>query len=240
MKRILLMVLRNLFMVPWMWCRLCYHAKYPDKYTLEEHFLMLHEIVRRANKGGNITIKSYGEENLPKEDGFVMFPNHQGMYDVLAITAACQRTYSVVAKKEIKDIPFLKQVFSCIHAYYIDREDLRQSMQVIGEVANEVKAGKNFIIFPEGTRSKMGNKLLDFKGGTFKCAVKAGKPIVPVALVNSFVPFDSHSIKEIIVEVHFLKPLYPEEYRSMKTSEIAQWAKSEIEKTIANSEAALW
>ena len=38
MKRILLMVLRNLLLVPWMWCRLCYHAAHPDKYSLEEHF----------------------------------------------------------------------------------------------------------------------------------------------------------------------------------------------------------
>ena len=45
MKRILLMVLRNLLLVPWMWCRLCYHAAHPDKYSLEEHFKMLRFIV---------------------------------------------------------------------------------------------------------------------------------------------------------------------------------------------------
>ena len=54
------MVLRNLLLVPWMWCRLCYHAAHPDKYSLEEHFKMLRFIVQRANKGGNVIVESYG------------------------------------------------------------------------------------------------------------------------------------------------------------------------------------
>ena len=40
----------------------------------------------------------------------MFFPNHQGMYDVLAILDACPYPFSVVAKKEVKDVPFLKQV----------------------------------------------------------------------------------------------------------------------------------
>ena len=90
------MVLRNLLLVPWMWCRLCYHAAHPDKYSLEEHFKMLRFVVQRANKGGNVIVESYGAENLPEQDGFVMYPNHQGLYDVLAIAGACSRTFTVV------------------------------------------------------------------------------------------------------------------------------------------------
>ena len=71
------MVLRNLLLVPWMWCRLCYHAAHPDKYSLEEHFKMLRFVVQRANKGGNVIVESYGAENLPEQDGFVMYPNHR-------------------------------------------------------------------------------------------------------------------------------------------------------------------
>ncbi len=147
MKRILLMVLRNLLLVPWMWCRLCYHAAHPDKYSLEEHFQMLRFIVQRANKGGNVIVESYGAENLPEQDGFVMYPNHQGLYDVLAIAGACSRTFTVVAKKEVEHIPFLKQVFACIHALFMDRENLRQSMQVINEAADAVKEAKTSFCF---------------------------------------------------------------------------------------------
>ena len=55
---------------------------------------------------------------------------------------ACPRPFSVVAKKEVANVPFLKQVFACMKAYMIDREDVRQSLQVIINVSNDVKAGK--------------------------------------------------------------------------------------------------
>ena len=53
----------------------------------------------------------------------------------------------------------------------------------------------------------MGNKLLEFKGGSFKAATKAKCPIIPIALIDSFKPFDTNSIAPVTVQVHFLEPL---------------------------------
>lgn len=142
MKRILLMVFRNILLVPIFWIKLCYHASHVDKYTEEEHFKLLKFIDHRANKGGNVTIDAHGLENIPKEGGCILFPNHQGMYDTLAIMEVCPRPFSVVAKKELANIQFLKQVFACVKAYAIDREDVRQGLKVIMNVADDVKNGK--------------------------------------------------------------------------------------------------
>lgn len=117
-------------------------------------------------------------------------------------------------------------------AYMIDRDDVRQAMQVIIDVAKEVKNGRNYLIFAEGTRSRNGNKVQPFKGGSFKAATKARCPIVPVALIDSFVPFDSSTTKPVTVQVHFLKPLYFDEYKDMKTTEIAGQVKDAIQQTI--------
>ena len=116
MKRILLMIFRNILLVPYAWCKLCYHAAHTEKYTDEEQYALLKYITLRANRGGNVKIASSGVENLPKENGFMFFPNHQGLYDVLAIIEACPRPFAVVAKKEIANIQFLKQVFACMKA----------------------------------------------------------------------------------------------------------------------------
>ena len=232
MKRIILMVLRNLLYVPFGWFRLCYYASHVDQYTEEQRYAMLKDIDRRANKGGRITIDAHGVENIPETDGFMFYPNHQGLYDVLAIVEACPRPFSVVMKKELQEIPFLKQVFACMKAYAIDREDIKQSMGVIVQVTKEVKAGRNFLIFAEGTRSKKGNRLLDFKGGSFKAATKAKCSIVPVALIDSYKSFDTNSIKPLTVQVHFLEPITYEEYKDMKTTEIAAEVKHRIEDTI--------
>ena len=235
MKRIVMMVLRNLIFVPYGWIKLCYYARHVDKYTEEERYRLLKYIDSKANKGGSVHIEAHGVENIPKENGFMFFPNHQGLYDVLAIIDACPVPFSVVAKKEIGNIPFLKQVFACMKAYLIDRDDVRQAMQVILDVTKEVQSGRNYLIFAEGTRSKEGNKPGNFKGGSFKSATKAKCPIIPVALIDAFKPFDTNSIKPVNVQVHFLKPIPYEEYKDMKTTEIAAEVKRRIEETIATS-----
>ena len=236
MKRILFMVLRNLIFVPYGWFKLCYYARHVEKYTEEERYALLKYIDRRANWGGRITIDAHGVENIPEKDGFVFYPNHQGLYDVLAIMEPCPRPFSVVMKKEVAKVPFLKQVFACMKAIALDREDVRQAMRVMLEVAEEVKKGRAYLIFPEGTRSKMGNRLLDFKGGSFKCAMKAKCPIVPVALIDSYKSFDTNSIEKLTVQVHYLKPLMYEEYKDMKSTEIAALVKKRIEDTIEQYE----
>ena len=226
------MVLRNLFFVPYGWFKLCWYASHVDRYTEEERYKMLQYVDHKAIHGGNLVIDAHGVENIPKENGFMFFPNHQGLFDVLAIIRACPVPFSVVAKKEVGEIPFLKQVFACMKAFIIDREDLKQSMQVIVNVIREVKAGRNYLIFPEGTRSKNGNHPGPFKGGSFKTATKTKCPIVPVALIDSYKAFDTGSTERITVQVHILPPMYYEEYKDMHTTELAEEVKRRIEKVI--------
>ena len=235
MKRILLMVFKNIIFVPYAWIKLCWYAAHVDRYTEEERYKLLKYIDRHAIWGGNLSIEAHGTENIPKENGFMLFPNHQGLFDVLAILQACPVPFSVVAKKEVAEVPFLKQVFACMKAFIIDREDIRQSMQVIVNVVKEVKAGRNYLIFAEGTRSKQGNKPQEFKGGSFKAATKSKCPIVPVALIDSYKAFDTGSIEKLTVQVHFLSPMYYDEYKDMKTTEIASEVKRRIEKTISEN-----
>ena len=232
MKRILLMVLRNIIFVPYWFCQLLWYAAHTDSIPEEKKLALLKKIVVHANAGGNVTVKAYGTEHIPRDGSFMFYPNHQGLYDVLAIIDTCPRLFSVVVKKELKDIFFLKQVFQIIGAYALDREDVRQSMKVIQQVSQDVAAGRNFLIFPEGTRSRMGNQLLPFKGGTFKSAVRAKCPIVPCALIDSYKPFDEKSIAPVTVKLIYLPPICYEEYKQLKTPEIADIVKTKIEEAI--------
>ena len=154
--------------------------------TMSEAYACVKKVTIAANRAGKVKIESRGLENIPAEDGFIFFPNHQGMYDVLAFLESCPVPFAFVIKKEARNVILLKQVVDALGSISIDREDIRQSMKVIRQVAEEVRGGKNFLIFAEGTRSRAGNKLLDFKGGSFKSAVKAQCPIVPCALVDAF------------------------------------------------------
>ena len=227
-----MMVLRNIFLVPIMWFKLCYYAAHVEKYTEEQRYEMLRFIDHRAVKGGNVRIDVYGAENIPKENGFMFFPNHQGLFDVLLICDTHKNPTSFVIRNDLANVPLLKQTIKALDAKAIDRGDPRQGMQIIKEMTEGIKQGRNYIIFPEGTRSKNGNVPGNFKGGSFKSAYKAKAPIVPVALIDSFKPFDIKDTKTVKVQIHYLKPLYYEDYKDMKTTEIAELVKSMIVKTI--------
>lgn len=231
MRRMLLMVLRNILFAPIWFIKICIYGK-SDKYSEEQRYELLKHITINANKGGRVKIESYGIENIPEKNGFIMYPNHQGLFDALSFLESCPKPFTVIMKKEVKNIPFLKQVFIALKAKSIDREDIRQSMQVILEVAKEVQEGRNYLIFAEGTRSKEGNKVQDFKGGSFKSATKAKCPILPVAIIDAYKPFDINSIEKVTVQIHYLKPLYYDEYKDLKTTEIAKIVKQKIQDTI--------
>lgn len=235
MKRILLMVLYNFPFVPWWWYQLCSYARHTDNMPEDKKYALLKKITLHANKGGRVRIKVYGKKNIPSQKGFIFFPNHQGLFDVLSIIEACDVPFSVVAKIEVKDILFLKQVFAILKAKFMDRDDVRQSLKIIQDVTEEVKGGKNYLIFPEGTRSKKGNEVGEFKAGSFKSAINAKCPIVPVAMLNSYQAFDTNSIHPVTVEVHFLRPIPYEEYQGMKSKEIAALVREQIIETIENS-----
>ena len=51
-------------------------------------------------------------------------------------------------------------------------------------------------------------------------------------MIDSFKPFDTNTISPVTVQVHFLKPLYYEDYKDMKTTEIAALVKERVQNTI--------
>ena len=66
----------------------------------------VYDVLDMIDKAGKIKVQVIGAENIPKEDGFMFFPNHQGLYDVLAILESCERPFAFVIKK----VPFEKTI----------------------------------------------------------------------------------------------------------------------------------
>ena len=232
MLRILLMVFQNFWRVPGAWFKLCHYAKNTEKYPEITKWKHIQYIMKMAVNSGNLQFECHGLENIPKEDGFLLYGNHQGLFDIVAIAATCPNPLAAVMKKELKGVPFVEQIRLCTNSFLMDREDLRQSMTVINNVIKEVKAGRNYLIFPEGTRSRKGNELLEFHNGSFKCALKTKAPVLPVAFINSFKVMDEEGCKPVNVQIHYLKPIYFEEYEGMSTVELASLVRSRIEEVV--------
>ena len=232
MNRIVTMVLKNIHIAPGAFVKLCRYAANPEKYEEMEMWNHIHYIMNRAVIGGNVDLKVTGLENLPEKDGFMLYGNHQGMFDVVAIAGTWERPLAAVLKKELENVPLLKQIRLCTKSFCMDREDVRQSLEVIQNVTREVQNGRNYLIFPEGTRSKKGNVMGEFHGGSFRCAVKAKCPIVPVALIDSYKVLDQKGSTPVSVQLHYLKPIAYEEFAGMKATEVAAMVKERIQAVI--------
>ena len=234
MNRIVTMVSRNLFKVPGLWVKLCRYAKNaPDHPEQEqERYDHIRHILTLGVTSGNIHMEVTGLENLPEEDGFLIYANHQGLFDCVALVYSCPRPLAAVCKKELKGIPFVQQVIDCTKSFLMDRDDARQSLGVIQEVTKEVAGGRNYVIFPEGTRSREGNKVQEFHAGSFRAAIKAKKPVVPVAVIDTHKVFDAKGSGPVHAQLHYLPPIMPEEFEGMKAQELCDMVKARIEEVV--------
>lgn len=232
MNRLALMVVKNIGKVPGAYGKLCRYARSPQKYSRQEMWEHIGYVMDLAIKAGNVDLQVFGKENLPDQGGFMLYGNHQGLFDVMAIAASCPIPLGAVYKKELKDVPLLKQIYACTDSYAMDREDVRQSLTVIQAVTRQVQGGRSYLIFPEGTRNRKGNQMLDFHPGSFRCALKAKCPVVPVAFIDSFRVLDQKGSAPVTVQLHYLEPIPYEQYKDMKTTELAELVKSKIQKVI--------
>lgn len=234
MLRFLYVILLNLFRAPFMITRMRYKADHPEKYSKEQRYELNRQAIRIMCHTGKIRTVCYGKENLPEDGGYIMYPNHQGKFDALAILLCHELPCSIVMDiKKSKSI-LVREFIDLLEGKRLDKTDVRQAMTIIREVANEVKEGNRYILFPEGGYEfNNKNRVADFKPGSFKSATMSKAPIVSVALIDSFQVFNSLNVKPVTAQVHFLKPISYEEYRGMKTQEIARLVKTRIEEEIA-------
>ena len=234
MNRFALILLRNFWQLPGAYWKLRRYAKNPDRYPEEERWQHVQYVLNLVITSGNVELKVSGKEYIPTSGGFMLYGNHQGMFDVVALAATCDTPLGAVYKKELSNVPFLKHILASTKSFAMNREDVRQSLTVIQAVTKEVLAGRNYLIFPEGTRSLTGNQMGEFHGGSFRCALKAKCPIIPFAFIDSFKVLDQKGSDPVTVQLHYLEPIPYEEYKDLKTVELADLVKARIQKAIEN------
>lgn len=226
-------IFMNLFRAPYVIPKMRYQAKHPEKYSDQMRYNLVRYIIKLIKRTGRIHTKCYGEENLPKEGGYIMYPNHQGKYDALGIMITHKAPCTFVMDKLKSYTIVVNEIVNLVQGKRLDRTDVRQALPVMNEVSEEVKHGRKYIIFPEGDYTfNNQNHITTFKAGSFKCAMKAKAPIVPVALIDSYKVFNSFTLGKVTTQVHYLKPLLYEEYRHLKTIEVAKLVQERITEVV--------
>lgn len=207
--------------------RLSYVASH-DSFSEKQRYDEAVKTINRLKKRGRISTVVSGEDNLPENGGYIMYSNHQGKYDALGIIYGHIKPMLVLMEYKKSKVILTSQFIDAIGGKRIKTDDPRQQISVLNEIANEVKEGKRYLIFPEGGYGKNHNHLQKFQAGCFRCAIKAKCPIVPICLIDSWKPFGRNSLKAVTTYVHFLKPIEYMEYCNMRAAEIGELVRSRI------------
>ncbi len=226
------MIARNLYKFPGLIGKMR-KLTFLGNYSEEERYRYLQRVIEMMQRTGYTNTESYGEENLPKEGGYTMYSNHQGKYDAFGIVSKHKKPCTVVMDKAKSYAIFINEVIDMIKGKRLDKEDVKQGLTIINEVAEEVKRGRRYIIFPEGGYDKeKKNSLTEFKPGCFKISLKSKTPIVPVTLIDSYKAWNTSSLKAVTTKIYFLKPIPYEEFKGMKTQQIADMVRERIQEKI--------
>jgi 1-acyl-sn-glycerol-3-phosphate acyltransferase len=110
--------------------------------------------------------------------------NHTSNVEPPLLFAALRRLtprLHILYKAELRKLPILNLGFDLVGFIPIDRGNREQTTRAVNLAVARLNAGGSFFVFPEGTRSRTG-ELLPFRKGAFVMAIRAGVPIVPVAI----------------------------------------------------------
>ncbi len=119
-------------------------------------------------------IRTGGQENIPRQDGFILAMNHISNYDPPLVGSWMSRELYFFAKKELFQNRFFGAVIRQTNALPVNRQGVDR--QAIRQAVNAIKRGFGLTMFPEGTRSRT-DKFLNPKPGIGMIAARAGCPI---------------------------------------------------------------
>jgi len=148
---------------------------------LEKKRLRL-EYAQTLLKKLKISVEVKNAEKLVDGKQYLVVSNHRGIIDPLILEMALEKSDIFglwISKKELYNSPFFGVFVRNAGAILLDREK-SQMGGFFKDIKTEVKKGNSIFIFPEGTRNKSEESLIEFKEGFRIIALKNRLPILPV------------------------------------------------------------
>lgn len=158
-------------------------------------------------------------QNLDKP--IVFYSNHQSFVDILVYYIIFEKIkHSTLFKSEINRVPFICHQAYALGGVTINRSNDREAATAIVKIIRKVKEGSNFLIFPEGTRSR-GNALHEYKAGSFKIIQKTDSYLAVLVIDGAYKKRTAWPLVYTKIKVNVPHIYSSSELSSLTTHEIA-------------------
>jgi 1-acyl-sn-glycerol-3-phosphate acyltransferase len=170
-----------------------------------------------------------GLENLPSGP-VVIAANHQSAMDIPLLYVYLPRQFRIVAKIELFKYPFMGWHLTRSGQIAVDEKNVRANLRSLQRGVETIKQGMPLVVFPEGGRSPDG-EIKAFLSGAFYMAIKAGVPVVPVAIVGTYevLKMNTFVIHPGPLQLVLGKPISTEGYTTRDMDALAEKVKKAIE-----------
>ena len=185
---------------------------------------MMHLYVDAILTVARVTVKTRGMEKTPQSGRFLLVSNHTDNVDpAFLLTCFRKSQLAFISKREVQQFFLVGQLMHKILCQPINRENDREALKTILKCIQIIKEDKASIaVFPEGYIHP-DKKLHHFRPGVFKIATKTKVPIVVCTMRGTTQVLSRFlHLKPSTVEVRLLEVIYPEEYESITTVELAE------------------
>ncbi len=170
-----------------------------------------------------------GQENLPDGPAIIL-SKHQSTWETFFYPAFLPREVCYVFKRELLYVPFFGWGLALLDMIHIDRRRGRDAFEsLVAQGVRKLAQGRWIVIFPEGTRTRVGSQG-KYKTGGPRLAVRTNTPVVPIAVTSGECWPKKQFIKRAgMITVSIGKPISPVgKTTEQLNDEVEHWIETEM------------
>jgi 1-acyl-sn-glycerol-3-phosphate acyltransferase len=176
-----------------------------------------------------VRVEVRGLERLDPAQPYIFTPNHQSMIEVPLFLTYLGRNPAYLAKKEVFKYPLFGYGIGLMGVIPVDRSNSAAAVESARRATENLRRGKSYVVYPEGTRSRDG-RLLPFKKGAFMMAIEAGVPIVPTTILGGtqIMPKGEVRVFPSTVRITLHEPISTRGYSKENVAGLMEMARAKV------------
>ena len=176
-----------------------------------------------------VRIEVSGVERLDPQQAYIFTPNHQSLIEVPLFVTYLGRNPAYLAKKEVFKYPVFGYGIGLMGVVPVDRSNSAAAVESARRATENLREGKSYVVYPEGTRSRDG-QLLPFKKGAFMMAIDAGVPVVPVTIsgATKIMPKGEVKVFPSTVRITLHDPISTKDYSRETVADLMMMTRARV------------